>query len=356
MFIMDWVNWALDADAGDDWFGLGKFALEHMAKRKRSSNSVTASTKRRRTTRGYRPRRRYRYKKTGARASRSRFVKTSNMKYVNRRLQDITRSLKSDQASHTIRRRDVQAVGSSVGQCNVTGLEAVNTGRLENAMANLRYYNPAVPGTLTTADASTGTYTRQVHFAKIIQRVTVRNNYQVPCWVTVYACTPKQDTNTTMPSFYSEGATDQTIGPIATTSPLLFPTDIKMVHDNWTVRRKKHTFLQPGQQFSVSHYIKAFDYDPSNVDTHSLQFQKKYGGFQFCIRVEGPLEHDTSLAEYTVGQCMVDTVLDWKMVITYDAGVNLNDFSAVDNTSSAFTNGGVVSNKPISDNQSYSVN
>jgi hypothetical protein len=276
-------------------------------------------------------------------------------KKQSKQINAIWKALKSDQALHTHRRRDFLQIGSSVNQVVNTGIESINTSNLEAAMAFLRYYDPSVPGTLITADAATGTYTRQIHFKSVSQKLTCRNNYQVPCWVTVYGCTPKNDTNITAPSFYSSGVTDQTIGPLAVTSPLLWPTDIKMVTDNWNMKRMKHKFLQPGAQFSVSHYGKSFDYDPSNVDTHNLQFQKKYQAFQYVIRVEGVYGHDTAAAEATTLQAQIEAFVDSKFVMTYDAGVNLVDYSADNNASSSFTNGGVSSNKPVSDNQAYSV-
>lgn len=275
---------------------------------------------------------------------------------LNRRITALSKSVKSDQAIHTHRRRDFLQVGCAVDQVVNTGIEGINTTNLELAMANLRYYDPAVPGTLVTANASTGTYTRQIHFKSVTQKLTVRNNYQVPCMVTIYAATPKEDTNISAVSFYSSGVADQTIGPMAVTSPLLYLTDIDLVRDNWNIRRVKQIFLQPGSQTYAFHATsKPFDYDPSNVDSHNLQFQKKYGAFQFIIRVEGPYGHDTAAAEATTLQAQVEMFVDTKFVITYDAGVNLTDFSEDNNASTTFTNGGVVSNKAVADNQGYSV-
>lgn len=274
-------------------------------------------------------------------------------KAQNQRINAIYKSLKSDQATHTHRRRDVLQVGCNVNQVSNSLTDSTATGTLEAAMANLRYYNPSAPATLVTADASTGTYTRQVHFKSIFEKLTIRNNYQIPAMVTIWSCVPKADTNTSPSAFYSAAVTDQTIS-MAVTSPLLYPTDMKIVRDNWTLKRVYSGKVEPGQQRVVKHYSKSFDYDPSNVDSHALAYQKKYGAHIFYIRVEGCIAHDSIASEYTTSQAGIDTFLDRKFVMTYDAGVNLDDFSEDNNAGTTFTNAGVVSNKPVSDNQSYS--
>lgn len=274
---------------------------------------------------------------------------------LKKQIKDLRQSMLSDQATHTHRRRDVLKVGCSVNQVSNSLTDSTATGTLEAAMANLRYYNPSAPATLVTADASTGTYTRQIHFKSIYEKLTIRNNYQIPAKVTVWSCVPRADTNTSPATFYSDAVSDQTIS-LAITSPLLFPTDMKLVRDNWNLKTVFKGILEPGKQRVVKHQTKPFDYDPSNVDTHALAYQKKYGAHIFYIRVEGCIAHDSvNTGEYSTGQASIDTILDRKFVMTYDAGVNLDDFSEDNNATASFTNGGVVSNKPVSDNQSYSV-
>lgn len=321
-------------------------ALTRYTRRKKYARSKFAKK------RTYKPRR---YVKVINRRKAYRSRRRTGYKALSRRIANLSKSMKSDQAVHTHRRRDFLQVGCNVNQVSNTGISSINTTNLEAAMANLRYYDPSVPGTLVTADASTGTYTRQVHFQSVTQKLVVRNNYQVPVRYTIYACTPKNDTNITAPSFYSSGVTDQTIGPMAVTSPLLYLTDIKQVTDNWNIHRVKSGLMEPGRQTYTSHTTKPFDYDPSNVDAHNLQFQKKYQAFQYIIRLEGVFGHDTAAAEATSLQGQVEMFVDTKFVMTYDAGVNLVDFSEDNNASASFTNAGVVSNKAVADNQSYSV-
>lgn len=276
-------------------------------------------------------------------------------KTLKKKVQILERKLKADQAYHTHRRRATAVISCTTNQSTYSTVSpATNISVLESAMANLRYYNPAVPGTLTTADASTGTYTRQVHIASIYKKLLVRNNYQVPCKVTVMSFVPKTDTDNSPVTFYSNGITDQTISGSVNQS-LSYISDIDMVKDNWRIVSSKTKFLQPSQQFTITHVTRAFDYDPSNVDTHNLTYQRKYGAQIFVLRIEGALAHDTVQDEQTSTQASVDIMCDMTIKFVYDAGVNLNDYSYNNTADSSFTTSGVLSNKPVSDNQAYSL-
>ena len=87
---------------------------------------------------------------------------------VSKQIKDIKKSLRSDQACHTFRHRHTEVVNVSVNQASFTKLIGTNCTALEGNVANLRYYDPATPGTLVTANAATGTYTRQIHFKNIL--------------------------------------------------------------------------------------------------------------------------------------------------------------------------------------------
>lgn len=292
--------------------------------------------------------------------TKSRYTKRTSRRRVRRQsiykqLRDVRRTLKSDQARHTHRTRVADAYSANTNGCsyNVVG-QALNTTNIEAAMQNLRYYNPSVPGTLVTADASTGTYARQIHFESVYQKLTVKNNYQVPAKVTIISFMPKKDTNNTPTGLYSSGITDQTISGSAT-SPLSYITDIDMVTDTWKVVASKSRVLLPGREMHMTHRTKPFDYDPSVVDTQTNAYQRQFQAQLFVIRVEGVIAHDSTLSEHTSLTAAVDVLKDTKFVMTYDAGVNLNDYSYNNAADASFTNSGLVSSMPVSDNITYSV-
>lgn len=275
-------------------------------------------------------------------------------KAVKKELTSIKKSLASDQAIHTYRRRDTTSVGCNVNEVANSTFYGYDTTTVESETANLRYYDPGT-NALVTNNVGTNTYNQLIHFKSCHDKVTVRNNYQVPAQVTLYVATPRSDTSISPTSFYSNGIADQVVGSGAVTSPLLYLSDMKDVTSNWFMKVKGKKLLQPGQQMVASHEFGSFDYNPSQVDTHNLSYQKKYKGHVWVIRIEGCIAHDTSAAEYTTTAAQVDVVTDRKRVITYDAGSSLEDFSYANNASSSFTNAGVLSNKPVSDNQSFSV-
>ena len=235
-----------------------------------------------------------------------------------------------------------------------TRVHATSVSNLETACSALRYYDPSTPGTLITAPGGTGTFSRQIHFASIYKDITVRNNYHIPCVVTIYSCVSKTDTDKGPYEFYTEGVVDQGVS-LGATSPLLYMSDIDNVTTNWRFEKVKKKTLLPGVQFKCTHKIPSFDYDPSVTDSHALAFQKKNHAHCWIIRVEGVVGHDTGANEIAVLEGGVDTVSDTKYVITYDAGVNLKDFSYSDGADTTTTLG-VVSNMPESGNQEFTGN
>lgn len=317
-----------------------------------------APTKYRRRSRytRIRPGRTYRKRYYKSRTKRT-YSRTRPMKMkrntLKRELMNLKKTVKSDQATHTHRSRNVTSVGGGVNQVSVQTVGAFRTTDIEAAVANLRYYNPATPGTLTTADGSSGTYSRELHFDYVYEKLTLRNNYQTPCKVKVWMCTPKSDTNYSPTDMFSNGVTDQTIS-IAVTSPLIYPSDIDYVTDNWKLKHVKSVLIQPGTEIDVSTSFPSFNYDPGQVDYHNLSYQSKYKAHTWLVRVEGALGHDTVATEYSTLSGRVDCLADRKVKITYDAGCNLNDYSETNNADTTFTTAGVVSNKAVADNQGYS--
>lgn len=290
------------------------------------------------------------------RRRRNRRLRLKGKKSIKKQLNEIKRTLNSDNAKHTRKVRLTSAVGCVQNQTDLTGFATTRTTELEGWMASLRYYNPSAPGTLVTADASTGTYTRQVHFKNVYKRMTAVNNYQVPVYVKIYSMVPKVDTSISPTQFFSDGITDQVISGGAVTNPLLELTDIDMVNENWRIVKLVKRLLKPGQSVSCYHSSGSFDYDPSNVDTHSMTYQKKYKAHLFVIRTDGFLGHDTSIAtEQTTLMGRVDLICDEKIEILYDAGVNLDDLYIDNQADNTFTNSGVCSSYPVADNVPYSV-
>jgi len=258
----------------------------------------------------------------------------------------------SDEGRFTYRHRSSGRVLAGVKACLHSNLTAINTTTLESVISLLKYYNPADPANLTTADATTGTYSKLFMFAKNYAHLTVRNNYQTSCICTVYTCEAKSDTNIDAYTAMTNGLAD--IGNPTVTSPLVYPTDSPQFNDMWRIVKTTKRMLQAGSEMSVAHSVKPFKYDPSIIDSQSEQYQPEFKSFVFLMRVEGVLAHDSAANEQGTIASGIDWLMDRTFVVEYSAGANLKQLYIVD-ASTGFTNGALISSKPVADNIVYSV-
>lgn len=290
---------------------------------------------------------------TKYRRSRALFKRAPARKKVQKRLSVINKKLERDQGKLTFRWRSTGRILASANQQNFSSITAVSVTSLETVLANLKYYDPANPGTLVTADATSGSYQKDFTFAVQYAKGVIRNNYQSPCRVTLYFLMVKDDTSINPPTAFSNGLVDT--GGVSETSPLAFVSDSIQFKDLWKIAKSTKVELQPGEEYKFSFKTRSFEYDPSLTDSHPDAYQTRNKAYAICARVEGVIGHDTSADEQGILQSGIDWVLDRTWVVEYSAGVNIN-YIVINDTSDAFTNGGVVSQKPIPDNLGYSIN
>lgn len=274
---------------------------------------------------------------------------------LKKQVKDIQHRLNNDMAKHTNRRIDSGVMLSSDNLQQVYDQQmGFAISYIEAAVAGLRYYNPAVPGTLTTADASTGTFSRQLTMTNVHCEFEFRNNYQVPVNMVIYECSVKEDTSIAPSTTMTNGLTDQYATYPGNTGLYIYPTDSNQFKELWSIKKTLKVRLEPGKKYKYTHNSGKFTYDPSLVDSHALVYQKEHKAKILLIRIFGDIAHDSANGEYGV----MGTGVDWIRCITtnieYDAGTSLNDYS-VDNNLDAFTNGPLLSNKPVSDNQTFSI-
>lgn len=221
----------------------------------------------------------------------------------------------------------------------------------EAAMANLRYFNPAT-NTLVTANPAIGLFHRDINMS-IFRKLTLTNNYQSRVEIRVYKCHVKSDTSNRSTQLYTSGITDQGTAP--TTSPLLYPTDSDNLTDIYSVKQVCKRVLCAGQTCVVTDMQKQFSYDFSVADVHPLLYQRKLGGFQWMVRVEGTLGHDnTAITQIGLLFGGVDLMFDTTYKFQYDAGKDIHEYSVNDQSTTVFTNGAVQSMKPVVDNLGFS--
>lgn len=271
---------------------------------------------------------------------------------IKKKIRKICDFIQQQQAVHIHRRRDV---ARQTCAANTSCAKAYSYGGTvsyhEDAVKNLRFFNPAT-NTLVTADPSSGTYHRDIRMS-IYRKITVVNNYQSAVEVRVYKCFPKDATNITAETAFTDGLVDQN-NP-SNSSNLIYPSDSKLLYDLFHVKSARKT-LKAGQSMTLSVLTKEFRYQFDTVDTHALAYNKHFGGFQWLVRISGSLGHDNAIpTEAGIIPCGVDMMFDTTYTIKYDAGKDLKDYS-VDDNSTSFTNSGIFSARPIVDNIGYSAN
>lgn len=271
---------------------------------------------------------------------------------LSKSVKELRRTAEADQGVLTFRSRITGRNVAAVNAASYADLGILSTSFYETVLAQLRYYDPTAPATLVQADGTTGSFMKDFLFSKVYVRLVARNNYQVPCTVVVYSCNVKEDTSIQCLTAMTNGLAD--VGNPTATSPLVYPTDSPQFSDLWKIVKTSRKVLQPGEEIVVTHSAKSFFYDPSLVDSHAVSFQARYSGFGMMIRCEGVLAHDTTLDEQGTIACGVDYQVTRTCQVKYAAGADI-EYLYVTDGSDAFTNGALVSSKPVSDNIGYSI-
>lgn len=289
------------------------------------------------------------------------YASTKRRPYANTKLKKLARSVRK-LAAH-----DRASLGTMTYRLFSTGRSTVNPGRqtvqgfnvngvstFETVLGQLKFFNPATPGTLTTADGAAGTYQRNVRFESQHARLTCRNSYQTPMNIKIYLCHVKDDTSVAPADAWSTGVTDGSNLADATYIGT-YPSDVNMARDLWTWKVIKNVELKPGQSVSVSHTAKPCEYDPSLTDAHADVYQREYKAFAFVTVISGVMGHDTVVTnEQTNVAAGFDYELARSFKVTYQAGININYVYVNDSRDTTFTTSGVTG-ALVTDNQTYSM-
>lgn len=272
-------------------------------------------------------------------------------KNLKKQVKQLQKQMNANTSTLTYRYLDCFKVNAAANQA-AYGERSFNIpSTLELALAQLRFFDPANPGTLVNASGATGTYSRTFLIKSAIT-YKIRNNYQVPVLFKLYKFKCKADTNIDSNTAFTNGLAD--IGNPASTSIAVYPTDSPLMSDLYKLEKCTTWMLKPGQEKTYTVYTKSFDYDPSDYDSHSLTYQKSTHSYSMLFRVAGVPAHDkttnTQLGTIASG---VDVLEKQTYIIKYNSGgADLNYLYVSDNLDS-MTAGPVVS-QVVVDNQEYS--
>lgn len=267
---------------------------------------------------------------------------------LSRQVKDINYTLKHDMAKHTNRRRATGGSSSLHNDETILNLVPISGGSIKTAIANLRYYDPSAPGTLVTANAATGTYSRHITIKNIHSTLRIRNNYHVPMRFEMASFTPRGGTNVNCITAVANSKADNFVGgPIGNPTNLFF-SDYEQLKKLY--KKEKSSGLRtmnPGSTYEMSFNTGKFDFDPSVFADDPESFQSRFKSLQWLVRHFGELAHDSVNLGTEVGYS--GSSLDFEILtnveIEYDAGTSLNDIS-VDSNVSTFTTSAVCANKP----------
>lgn len=271
-------------------------------------------------------------------------------KGVKKQLKELKRLAESDMGTHIHRIRDIAEITAADNLQDVRFYQAFDADRCNTVVAQLRYYNPSAPATLTVASGVTGSYQREFYFKSSFSRLTVRNNYRVPCMVTIYECRPRADTDLDPLTAMSQGLTD--LSNVTETSPLIHPSDSIVLTDLWRVKRRKRVLLDAGKQCSATMVAKPFQYDPALFQVHDLKYMTRFNSGAWMLIIQGVPAHGTSTDVQGITAVGCEAMVDSSYRVKYAAGADIQFVFATDN-SDAFSSAAVVTNKPISSNQSF---
>lgn len=281
--------------------------------------------------------------------------KPSTKKKVNKltkSVKSIQQELKCNRSQLIYHARATSKLLSSVNSCSYFFYSPNPISTYETVLGQLRFFDSATPSSLVTADGSSGTYSRDWRFTTVYSKIEAWNNYQVPAWVTIYTVVPRADTSIGADTAFTNGLAD--VGNPTSTSPLIHLSDSPQFNKLWKIVEHKKSLLMPSECSCITESVKNVCYNPSITDSQTYTYQPRYKAFAYIVRVEGVIGHDSSADQQAQLAAGVDLCLVNKYVVSYDGGVELT-YHYVTDSAPSFTNGGLVSSKPVSDNIGYSL-
>lgn len=267
-------------------------------------------------------------------------------------IKDMKKQMNLDTGTHIVRKRSTAQLLSAINASNHGEIALNSDSLIETTLSSLKYYNPSVPGTLTTAAGATGSFTKQFNFVKCHAVCILRNNYQVPVELRAFIVQPRSDNSKTPDTCYTDGLQD--IGSPSATSPQIYFTDSPVFNKLYCVRKSVIKVLEPGQQVTMNWSARPFMYDPAYQDAHASSYKPLHEAAFLLYRITGVVGHNTSGAVVGTLQAGIDVQTNVTHVVKYQAGADLKQITLIDGSGTTDANS-VVSLKPTADNLPYSL-
>lgn len=307
----------------------------------------------RRSTRSTRSRR-GRRTRTRTRTRRRVRARTSTRSKLASKISALTKKVNGDLATHTRRTVLSPVIDLTVkNQGYMDHLNACDIAKLDDAISQLRYYDPSNPSVLLTAGGATGDFSRTFTFLNFSAKLVIRNNYNTPFFITLYVVTPKSDLTFDPVQHVQEGLDIQMAVPADVDAVTSYPTDSDVFNTYWKIRKTVKRYLTPGKETAITYNTGRFEFNPEVADIRSLEtYMVKYKSAVFMWKVQTSPAHDSVVPD-TVGlaPAKFDATLYFTSKVQYDAGVALNDFSS--NISLDEMGFEIINNGPMTGNQLF---
>jgi hypothetical protein len=187
---------------------------------------------------------------------------------------------------------------------------------------------------LKSVDGRSGSFSKHFYIVTTF-KLTTRVNYNVPIKVTMYHYKCTVDSTLDVIARYKEGLSDKGVDVV--TSPSLFnsvnlyPYDSDILKRFWKLEKAKTRILQPGETMVMAGNAVC-NYDPSIVDVHSFDYQRKFQCQIILLRVEGVLGHNNGGSRYGAVEAGVDYQYDSSTTTHYDGGAKFDRLIASTNS------------------------
>lgn len=185
--------------------------------------------------------------------------------------------------------------GGFVGQMNLNSCTEIEVG-----MKTLKWFNPALPGTLTEVDYTDGDLSRRVRILRSSLNLTCRANNGTDVILEIWEATPVGDTNVTAINAWSACLADQSydtqdLDVCTTNNSLVFPSDLPVLSKFWKFKSIRKGLLKVGQEWSYTMVNnEPVSYDINLFDNHALEYIKGYKPKVLVYRLHGCIGHDSS--------------------------------------------------------------
>lgn len=262
-------------------------------------------------------------------------------KTLEKQIKDLSKRVSKNSKELSTHTRRIMSVGDldrSVNEQNNVVRNLCSLSEVENALANLRYFNESANTLVTAAGATSGT-AMSVTIENVHTTMRYQNAGAQVGDYRIYIMTAKADTSLDPFALWNDADTDQAPTGTANGNRTLdaYVTDLDAVNVMWDVKEFKRGTLHPGEWVEIKDNTGPFKYKNSVADVHGFEYQKSMKGtvavFQFQPRMVMGVSVATQQGTPASRICYEE---HQTYKIRYDAGGKvLNDYSFDTSTNSS---------------------